>query len=87
VALTCNPSYSGSRDQKDHSSKPAEENSSQDPIWKKSITTTKRTGGVTQGVGPEFKPQHCKKKSAEGKKSHHFGSSIHSHLTVLLLGL
>jgi hypothetical protein len=22
----------------------------------------KRTGGVTQGVGPEFKPQSCKKK-------------------------
>jgi hypothetical protein len=22
----------------------------------------KRTGGVAQGVGPEFKPQYCKKK-------------------------
>jgi hypothetical protein len=22
----------------------------------------KRAGGVTQGVGPEFKPQYCKKK-------------------------
>jgi hypothetical protein len=24
--------------------------------------TTKRAGGVAQGVGPEFKPQYCKKK-------------------------
>jgi hypothetical protein len=22
----------------------------------------KRTGGVAQGIGPEFKPQYCKKK-------------------------
>jgi hypothetical protein len=22
----------------------------------------KRSGGVAQGVGPEFKPQHCQKK-------------------------
>jgi hypothetical protein len=40
VALTCNPSYLGGRDQEDHSSipdhssKPAQANSSQDPISK-----------------------------------------------------
>jgi hypothetical protein len=31
----CNPSYSGGRDQEDHSSKPPRANSSQDPILKK----------------------------------------------------
>jgi hypothetical protein len=38
VARASNPSYSGGRDQKDCSSKPAWANSSQDPISKKSIT-------------------------------------------------
>jgi hypothetical protein len=38
VAHACNPSYSGGRDQEDHSSKPAQENSSQDPISKKPST-------------------------------------------------
>jgi hypothetical protein len=38
VAHTCNPSYSGDRDQEDHGLKPAQENSSQDPILKKPIT-------------------------------------------------
>jgi hypothetical protein len=35
VAHACNSSYSGGRDQEDHSSKPAWENSSRDPILKK----------------------------------------------------
>jgi hypothetical protein len=35
VAHTCNPSYSGSRDQEDLGLKPAQANSSQDPISKK----------------------------------------------------
>jgi hypothetical protein len=34
----CNPSYSGGRDQKDHSLKPARVNSSWDPISKKATT-------------------------------------------------
>jgi hypothetical protein len=43
----CNPSYAGGRDQEDHSSKPAQENSSGDPILKKKKKTiTKRSGGV-----------------------------------------
>jgi hypothetical protein len=33
----------------------------QDPILKKP-NTKKRAGGVAQGIGPEFKPQYCKKK-------------------------
>jgi hypothetical protein len=44
-AHTCNPSYSGARDQEDHSWKPARENGSRDPISKNPIT--KRAGGVT----------------------------------------
>jgi hypothetical protein len=34
VAHTCNPSYSGGRDQEDHSLKPARANSLRDPILK-----------------------------------------------------
>jgi hypothetical protein len=59
VAHTCNPGYSGSRDQEHHGSKPAQANSSQDPISK--ISTTKRAGRVAQGEDPEFKPQYYKK--------------------------
>jgi hypothetical protein len=44
------------------------ENSSPNPISKK-IYHKERTGGVTQGVGPEFKPQYYKKKGRrEGDK-------------------
>jgi hypothetical protein len=60
VAHSYNPSYSGSRDQEDPCLKPAQANSSQDPISKTPIT--KRTGGMAQGEGPEFKPQSEKKK-------------------------
>jgi hypothetical protein len=28
----------------------------------------KRAGGMAQGVGPEFKPQYCKKKKKRKKK-------------------
>jgi hypothetical protein len=38
VAHSCNPSYSGGRDQKDHSSKPTLAYSSRDPISEISIT-------------------------------------------------
>jgi hypothetical protein len=38
VAHSCNPSYSGGRDQEDHGLKPAQANSSKDPIMKKLIT-------------------------------------------------
>jgi hypothetical protein len=37
VAHTCNPSYSGGRDQEDHGLKPAWASSSQDPILKTPI--------------------------------------------------
>jgi hypothetical protein len=35
MAHTCNPSYSGGRDQEDHGSKPVQANSLCDPILKK----------------------------------------------------
>jgi hypothetical protein len=38
VAHSCNPSYSGGRDQEDRSLKPVQENSSQDPVSKKPTT-------------------------------------------------
>jgi hypothetical protein len=57
--VTYNPSYSGDRDQEDHGSKPAQANSTRDPISKKS-PSPKRADGVAQGVGPEFKPQKKK---------------------------
>jgi hypothetical protein len=38
VAHACDPSYSGGRDQEDHGLKPAQGNSSQDPILKKNPT-------------------------------------------------
>jgi hypothetical protein len=62
VAHACNPSYSGGRDQEDQGSKPAQANSSQDLILKK-ILHKNRTGGVAQGVGPEFKTPVPKKKA------------------------
>jgi hypothetical protein len=57
--------------------KPAQENSSQDPISKNS--SQKRAGGVAQGVGPEFKPQYQKKKKK--KKPHYF-----QHVEMILFG-
>jgi hypothetical protein len=44
VAHSCNPSYSGGRDQEDYGLKPAQANSSQDPSLK--IYNTKRAGRV-----------------------------------------
>jgi hypothetical protein len=58
VAHSCNPSYSGGRDQED--------------LFEASPTTKKasqkRDGGVAQGVDPEFKPQYCKKKKRERER-------------------
>jgi hypothetical protein len=60
VAHTYNPSYSGGRDQEDHGLKPAQANTSQDPILKKIYP--KKRADVGQSIGPEFKPQYHKKK-------------------------
>jgi hypothetical protein len=61
MAYTCNPSYSGGRNQEDHNLKPAWANSCEtlSQIYPKQ----KRAGGVAaQGIGPEFKTQYHKKK-------------------------
>jgi hypothetical protein len=68
VAHACNPSYSGGRDQEDHGSKPAQENSSRELI-SKILNTKQPASGVAQvgrvpsskSQGPEFKPQYCQK--------------------------
>jgi hypothetical protein len=59
VALAYNLVYSGGRDQEDCDSKPAQIVG--DPASKNPITKRLKCG-VAQGVGPEFKPQHHKKK-------------------------
>jgi hypothetical protein len=59
VAHTCNPSYSGGRDQEDWGSRPTQANSSLDPTQRN--PAQKRAGGVAQGVDPEFKPQYFNK--------------------------
>jgi hypothetical protein len=66
VVHTCNPSYSEGRDQEDGDSKPAQANSSQNPVLKKPITN-KGVGGVAQGIGPEFQLQHHKERK-EGRR-------------------
>jgi hypothetical protein len=69
VTDTCDPSYSGGRDQEGQGLKPARANNSRAPILKK--TSQKTAGGVARGVGPEFKSQYCRKKekkrTGEGK--------------------
>jgi hypothetical protein len=62
VAHACNPSYSEGRDQEDHGLKPAQANSSGDFISQNPITKI-WAGRVAQSEGPEFNPQHCKKKT------------------------
>jgi hypothetical protein len=60
VAHIYNPSHSGGRDQEDQGIKPTKVNSLQDPILKN--PSQERGDRVAQGIGPEFKPQYCKKK-------------------------
>jgi hypothetical protein len=38
-----------------------------------------RAGGVVQGIGPEFKPQYCKKKE---KRKNNFSSSLSQPLVI-----
>jgi hypothetical protein len=38
--------------------------------------TQKRGGGVVQGVGPEFKPQYCKKKKKDAQGCENYGEPI-----------
>jgi hypothetical protein len=56
LARTCHPCYSGGRDQRDHI-----RSQFLRPYLEKTHDN-KRAGGVTQGVGPEFKPQYRREK-------------------------
>jgi hypothetical protein len=60
VAHTCNPSWSGSRDQEDHSLKPPLANSSVRPYLKKPFTKKDWWSGSRSS--PEIKPKYHKKK-------------------------
>jgi hypothetical protein len=68
VAHAYNPSYSGSKDQEYHGSKPAWANSSPETLSRKTLHKN-RASGVAQGEGPEFKSQYRKKKSIDLKIS------------------
>jgi hypothetical protein len=71
---TYNPSYFKGKYQEDHSLKPTQPNTFQDPFSK--ITTKNRASGVAQvvkclpsmQVSPELKPQYHKKKKKRKKK-------------------
>jgi hypothetical protein len=80
VAHACISSYAGGRDQEDCGSKPVWANSSGDPISKKNPSEKKkrRVVGVTQGIGPEFKPQYHQPPPPQKKKqfSVEWGDSI-----------
>jgi hypothetical protein len=60
VTHICNPSYSGGRDQEDHSSKPTQASSSSRSYLEE--THHKKRAGVAQDVDPEFKSQYHKEK-------------------------
>jgi hypothetical protein len=71
VAHTCKPSYSGGRDQEDSSSKPAQANSWQDPILKKTIT--KRAGGVGSRCRPSVQTPVPPKKTKRKERNQNNG--------------
>jgi hypothetical protein len=66
-AHACNPSYSGGRDQEDHSSKPAWQ-IVHETLSRKKKPSPKKAGRVAQGVGPEFQPQYHKKEKERKKE-------------------
>jgi hypothetical protein len=75
VAHTYNPTYSGGRDQKDHRQSQTRQ------IVLKTLSqknySQKGASGVTQDVGPKFKPQY-QKKHMKGNK---IVFPVHKHLT------
>jgi hypothetical protein len=62
VAQAYNPNYSGGRDQEDEdrSLKPQPRQRVHRTLSRKN--PQKKAGRIIQGVGPEFRPQYCKKK-------------------------
>jgi hypothetical protein len=63
VAHTYNPHYSEGRDEEDHGLKPAQANTSQNPVLKN--LSQNKTGRVAQGEGPEFKPSKRRRREEE----------------------
>jgi hypothetical protein len=59
MAQVCNPHYSEGRDQEDHGSKPAQENSSARTDLEKTFTKLRLVEWL-KVKGPEFKPQYSK---------------------------
>jgi hypothetical protein len=45
-------------------------------ILSRKITSRKRTGGVVQGIDPEFQPQYHKKKKKKRKRNHRTPSQL-----------
>jgi hypothetical protein len=80
VAHTCNPSYSGGRDQKGHSSKPTPANSPQDPILKK--TFTKKGWWSGSRCRPLAQNQYWEKKK-EKRTTFKEASQLREHCTSL----
>jgi hypothetical protein len=68
VAHACNLSYSGGKDQEDHSSKPAQENSPQDPISKNPITEMGWCFGLNRIPQYLISPPITEKKKKKKKK-------------------
>jgi hypothetical protein len=76
VTHTCNPSYSGGRDQEDHDSKSVQAKSSRNCILKKTHHKKKKKKErkkekkqkEAQGAGCEFRPQYHKKKKKKQRK-------------------
>jgi hypothetical protein len=66
-AHTYNPSYTRGRDQEDLCLKPAWTNKEFTRPYLEKLFTKKRTGGVAQGEGPEFKPQYPQKKKKNSR--------------------
>jgi hypothetical protein len=62
IIHSCNPSYSGGRNQEDHGSSQPGQTVQKHP-------SQKGAGGLAQGVGPEFKPQYCRKKGINSGRS------------------
>jgi hypothetical protein len=75
MAHSCNPSYSGGRDQEDHSSKPALASSPEDPISEK-----KKGGGLVEWLKGY---RTCVQTPVPKKKKSHFVTDVTNSIRVL----
>jgi hypothetical protein len=81
VAHTCNPSYSGGRDQEDHCSKLAWANSLRDPILKKAHH---KKGLVKWLMMQALSSNPSTSKKKKKRERNNFCSRIHSLRTFLI---